>query len=140
MLLFGGIGFMSISHLSQLQINETSVGNNESVSSGSNANNILTSNATLFVLLGWLIALVGCVLSVVGCASFIVAWGILKGKLWARFITTMITIISIVFNAISASMGNILGIVGIILNGITIYYLNRKEVKFYFKSMKAVAE
>jgi len=67
-----------------------------------------------------------------GIASFVVAWGLLKGKGWAWTVTIIITIISLVSNALSIVSGNIGAIVGIIIDGVIIYYLYRPNVKSYF--------
>ena len=47
--------------------------------------------------LGLLITIGGLVLVGLGIASFIVSWGLLKGKRWARTITLIISIIAIIF-------------------------------------------
>jgi uncharacterized membrane protein (DUF2068 family) len=79
----------------------------------------------------------GGVFIVIGIASFVVAWGLLKGKVWAWIVTIIITIISIVLNIISIIAGSIESIVGLIINGIIIYYLYRPSVKSYFGRIKA---
>jgi len=78
------------------------------------------------------IDVIGSILIVLGIASFVVAWGLLKGKGWAWIVTIIITIISLVFNALSIVSGNIGAIVGIIIDGVIIYYLYRPNVKSYF--------
>jgi hypothetical protein len=77
---------------------------------------------------------IGGVLIAIGILSFIVAYGLLKGIGWAWTVTVILSIISIVLNAISiATTGNIIGgIVSIIISGIIIYYLYRPHVKAYF--------
>ena len=75
---------------------------------------------------------VGGVLIAIGIASFIVAYGLLKGLGWAWTVTIILEIISIVLNAISIATGNIGGIVSIIISGIILYYLYRPHVKAYF--------
>ncbi len=67
-----------------------------------------------------------------GIASLVVSWGLLKGAGWAWIITLIITIISIIVNVASIVGGNTASIVGIIINGIIIYYLYRPNVKSYF--------
>jgi hypothetical protein len=74
----------------------------------------------------------GAVLVALAIVSFIVAYGLLKGRGWAWTITVILSIISIVLNAISIAAGNIGGIVSIIISGIILYYLYRPHVKAYF--------
>lgn len=69
---------------------------------------------------------------ILGIASLVVAWGLLKGAGWAWIITLIITIISIIANIISIAGGNTASIIGIIIEGIIIYYLYRPNVKAYF--------
>ena len=69
---------------------------------------------------------------ILGIASLVVAWGLLKGAGWAWIITLIITIISIIANIISLAGGNTASIIGIIIEGIIIYYLYRPNVKAYF--------
>ncbi len=67
-----------------------------------------------------------------GIASLVVAWGLLKGAGWAWIVTLILTIISIIVNVASLAGGNTANIIGIIINGIIIYYLYRPNVKSYF--------
>jgi hypothetical protein len=64
--------------------------------------------------------------------SFIVAYVLLKGIKWAWTLTVVLSIISIVLNAISLVTGNLGGIVSIITSGIILYYIYRPHVKSYF--------
>ena len=75
---------------------------------------------------------IGGVLIAIGIVSFIVAYGLFKGMGWAWTVTIILSIISIVLNAISIATGNIGGIVSIIISGIILYYLYRPHVKAYF--------
>jgi hypothetical protein len=83
-------------------------------------------------LLGGIGIAIGGVLLAITIVSFIVAYGLLKGLGWAWTITVILSIISIVLNAISIASGNIGGIVSIIISGIILYYIYRPHVKAYF--------
>ena len=84
-------------------------------------------------LLGGIGIAFGAVLVAIGIVSFIVAYGLLKGRGWAWTVTIILSIISIVWNAITiATAANFGGIVSIIISGIIIYYLYRPHVKAYF--------
>ena len=75
---------------------------------------------------------IGSVIAAIGVASFVVAYGIFRGKGWAWTVTVIISIISIIGNAISIAAGNVGGIVNVAINGIILYYLYRPHVKAYF--------
>jgi hypothetical protein len=75
----------------------------------------------------------GAVLVAIAVVSFVVAYGLLKGKGWAWTVSIILSIISIVWNAITLiTAANYGGIISIIISGIIIYYLFRPHVKAYF--------
>lgn len=133
-LLLGGIGLVTIApFVGQLNVNTTSSTTDNGVPVtpyGAGIN--LSNNNTSFLFFAAFIGVIGSILIVLGIASFVVAWGLLKGKAWAWTVTIIITIISLVFNALSIVSGNIGAIVGIIIDGVIIYYLYRPNVKSYF--------
>jgi hypothetical protein len=71
-----------------------------------------------------------------GIASFVLSWGLLKGKGWAWIITVILAIISLVFSIIGLASGSIPNIISIIINGVILYYMYRPEVKSYFGRVK----
>ncbi len=75
---------------------------------------------------------VGAFTIALGIVSFIVAYGLMKGLGWAWTVTIILSIISIVSNAISIASGNFGGVVSIVISGIILYYLYRPHVKAYF--------
>jgi hypothetical protein len=84
-------------------------------------------------LLGGLGIAFGAVLVALAVVSFIVAYGLLKGRGWAWTVTLILSIISIVWNAITiATAANFGGIISIIISAVIIYYLYRPHVKAYF--------
>ena len=87
--------------------------------------------------LGMLTTIGGLVLVGLGIASFIVSWGLLKGKGWARTITLIISIIAIIFAIISlASIRDLVHIIPIVIYGIIIYYMFTHKVKLFFGKVK----
>jgi hypothetical protein len=87
--------------------------------------------------LGFIIIIGGLTLVGLGIASFIVSWGLLKGKGWARTITLIISIIAIVFAIISLiSSEDLIHIMEIIVYGIIIYYMFTDKVKLFFGKVK----
>lgn len=83
-------------------------------------------------LLGGIGIAIGVVFLAIAIVSFVVAYGLLKGLGWAWTVTVILSIISIVLNAISIATGNIASIISIIISGIILYYLYRPHVKAYF--------
>jgi uncharacterized membrane protein (DUF2068 family) len=137
LLLIGGTGFLVIAPLlGQLDLSEISDTSNDTLSVNLNGTDIALPNNALFIFLGGALGVIGGVLVALGIASLIVAWGLLKGKGWAWIVTIIITIISIVFNVVSIAAGNIGSVVGLIINGVIIYYLYRPNVKSYFGRVK----
>jgi hypothetical protein len=76
----------------------------------------------------------GGVLVPLAIVSFIVASGLLKGRRWAWTATRVLSIVSIVWYAITIATVPSNGgrTVGIIISAVTIYYLYRPHVKAYF--------
>jgi hypothetical protein len=72
------------------------------------------------------VGLVSGVLVSIGIVSFVMAWGLLKGKSWAWTITLILTIISLIFDLPS------MNIIGLIIDIVILYYLFRPHVKAYF--------
>jgi uncharacterized membrane protein (DUF2068 family) len=137
LLLFGGIGLVALApFIGQINVNDGSNTSNSSLSLNINGTIVTVPNNALFVL-GGFIGILGGMLIILGLSSFEVTWGLLKGKAWAWIVTIIITIISVVLNVISIVAGSIESIVGLIINGIIIYYLYRPSVKSYFGRIKA---
>ena len=87
--------------------------------------------------LGLLITIGGLVLVGLGIASFIVSWGLLKGKRWARTITLIISIIAIIFAIVTlVSSEDLIHIIPVIIYGIIIYYMFTDKVKLFFGKVK----
>jgi hypothetical protein len=87
--------------------------------------------------LGLLITIGGLILVALGISSFIVSWGLLKGKGWARTITLIISIIAIIFAIVSLiSSEDLIHIIEIIVYGIIIYYMFTDKVKLFFGRVK----
>lgn len=83
-------------------------------------------------LLGAGILALGWILMAIGIFSFIVAYGLLKGRSAAWKLTLIVSVISIAVNAISIATGVIIGTASIIISGIILYYLYRPHVRAYF--------
>ena len=117
----------------------------------SNNTNIQTIDSDILKNINYFLYFIGGIITLFSLVNFVIAYGLLKGKSWARISTIIISIISIVANIIIIlivvslfdtieSMFNeesILGgnILTIIINSIMVYYLYRKEVKDYFHNV-----
>ena len=75
---------------------------------------------------------IGVVPIVLGIASFVMAYGLWKGKGWAWTITLIISVISIISAIVSIAFHGYGAIINIIINAVIIYYLYRPNVKAYF--------
>ena len=86
---------------------------------------------------GLLITIGGLALIALGIASFIVSWGLLKGKGWGRIITLIISIIAIIFAIITlAGSQDLIYIISVIIYGVIIYYMFTYKVKLFFGKVK----
>ncbi|HKQ22391.1 MAG TPA: hypothetical protein VJS91_10160 [Nitrososphaeraceae archaeon] len=132
LLLFGGIAFVALAPiLSQINMNDNDTTSNSSISLNINGTDVTIPKNTIFIFGGFL-GVIGVMLIVIGIASFVVAWGLLTGKGWAWIVTIIIVIISIILNIILIVSGSYESIIGLIIDGIIIYYLYRPSVKSYF--------
>jgi len=73
-----------------------------------------------------IMGLISSIIVALGAISFLMAWGLLKGKPWAWTITLILTIISLIFDLPS------MNIIGLIIDVVILYYLFRPHVKAYF--------
>lgn len=79
-----------------------------------------------------ILKLLGVVLLVLGAASFIMAYGLWKGKRWAWLISLIFTVVWIVVETIGLIRGSISNIISIALNSFMLFYLTRSHVKAFF--------
>jgi Predicted membrane protein (DUF2127) len=98
------------------------------------------------------IYLIAGIIIIFSLIHFLISYGLLKGKSWARTTTIIISVISIVTNIIiiliiamvsniDPSISNGQSIIGgplltIVINAIIVYYLYRKEIQDYFHRIK----
>jgi hypothetical protein len=77
-----------------------------------------------------LIVAVGAILLLLGIISLIVAWGLWTGQGWAWTLAIVLTIISLIISIPGALAG--VGVIGLIIDIIILYYLTRPHVKAFF--------
>jgi uncharacterized membrane protein (DUF2068 family) len=82
---------------------------------------------------------IGVVPIALGIASFVMAYGLWKGKRWAWTITLILSVIGIIVGIASIATGNVGAIIHIIINAVVIYYLYRPNVKAYFGKVPSPA-
>lgn len=78
--------------------------------------------------MGAFFGLIGVVTLLLGIIGLIVTYGMWTGKGWAWWLTIILSIITIIFNALSLPTG----IVGIIIYLVIVIYLTRPHVKAFF--------
>lgn len=114
-----------------------SLSSTEMVNNGSSSADMMKIDS-----LGVIPLVIGIVLLIIGIIYFVVSYGLLKGKGWAWTITIIVTIIGLITQVTSAIIYAALTnsifialvshIIGIIINAIIIYYLQRPHVKAFF--------
>ncbi len=82
------------------------------------------------------VLVVSIIVIILGIASFVVAWGLFKGKSWARKITIILAIIIVITSIASIVGGNPVHIVSLIVYGVILYYMYRPDVRTYFGKVK----
>lgn len=108
----------------------------------SNNTNFQNTDSDILKNINYFLYFIGVIIILFSFIHFVIAYGLLKGKSWARLSTIIISIISIMANiiiilitlSIFNNLESILGgtLITILINSIIIYYLFRKEVKDYF--------
>ena len=86
--------------------------------------------------LGPVFGLIGLVLLLIALAYFVMAWGLLKLRPWARTITRVLAAIAIVLNLFSILAGDPFSIINLIFNIIILWYLGRPDIKAAFEPQR----
>ena len=121
--------------------------------SETNNTNFSNNDPNIIKNVNYFIYFIAIIITLFSLIHLVIAYGLLKGKSWARSTTLIISFMSTIGNILlilivlswfpiagsissiqSILVGNILTI---ILNTLIIYYLFRKEVKDYFKFMSS---
>lgn len=145
--LIGGIALVIVGPLiSQYSVSNPSSTFEDNIYSNFNSTDISSTSTFLSTFSGFL-SIIGFGLIALAIVNFIVAWGLLKGKGWAWSISVIVTITSlvigiifVVFNGVAGDISSIIGqIVGVVINGIILWYLYRPNVKSYFGKVKIQA-
>ena len=72
---------------------------------------------------------IGLVLFILAVLGFIMTWGLWSGKLWARTITMVLTVIGIVTGIFSLPGS----LISILIDIVILYYLTRPHIKAYYQ-------
>jgi lipoprotein signal peptidase len=70
--------------------------------------------------------LLGIVLMITGVVSFLLAWGLMTGKVWAWRAALIFVIVGAIANLLSFHL------IGVVIDAIIVYYLTRPTVKQFF--------
>lgn len=147
-LLFSGImAFFLASNFATTLNNLDLISSNGTEINNTNFSNI-NNNSNIIKNFNYFIYFIAVIVTLFALIHFLVSYGLLKGKSWARYTTLIISFISVLGNILmvlivlslltiiesilsnpSILVGNIFTI---IINTLIIYYLLRKEVKEYF--------
>jgi len=87
---------------------------------------IATISSVIGIEFGAIGGIISAIVIALGVASFVMAWGLLQGKSWAWTFTLVLTIISLIFDLAGVNL------VGLIIEGVILYYLFRPNVKAFF--------
>lgn len=84
-----------------------------------------------FTFMGMIFGIFLLILSII---IFATAWGFIKGKIWAWWITIIIFVANMIGDCARLTMGSILeGILGILIALVFIFYLTRPSVREFFE-------
>lgn len=72
---------------------------------------------------------IGLALVILAVLGFIMTWGLWSGKSWARLITMVLTVISIVTGVFSLPGS----LISILINIVILYYLTRPHIQAYYQ-------
>ncbi|SRR5215203_1357178 len=80
---------------------------------------------------------ISAIVTAIGIVSFVVAYGLLKGRPWAWTLTLIVSIIAIVMTIFTVAWLGLFGIINTIFSAIVLIYLYRPHVKAYFGKTKS---
>jgi hypothetical protein len=87
------------------------------------------TSVQFFALTTAFLAGVGLVLLILSILGFIMTWGLWSGKSWARLITMILAVISIVTGIFSLPGS----LISILIEIVILYYLTRPHIKAYYQ-------
>jgi uncharacterized membrane protein (DUF2068 family) len=79
-----------------------------------------------------IVAILGIPILILGLIGLYIAWGLYRGKDWARILAMITAVIFVVIGLILLIV--IIGIVPLALGVLVLYYLTRPEVKSYYRA------
>jgi len=84
--------------------------------------------------IGMLLALISVFLLVVGAISLLVGWGLWAGRNWARWIAIIFYGFGALSNLVNVLQGQFGSIIGLVIDGLIVYYLFLPHVKAFFRA------
>ncbi len=145
-----GLTFMLLPYTFSEITKNSSLANTTQSELGLNSTQFQELTSTILSFSSPVFYIAGAILIVFAIIDFILFLGLLKGKRWAWTGTIILSSITLVFGIISIVLfvttfqyttqqffgSNIVNIMFTVINGLIIYYLFSKRVKFYFGKVK----
>ena len=75
---------------------------------------------------------VGGAVAVFGILGLLVGWGLLTGRGWARILAIILSGLGIVGSLASLALISISGVVGLVIDGVILWYMFRPNVRAFF--------
>ncbi len=99
---------------------------------GALASSMIGGLSLLGDIVGALVGVVGAIFLVFGLISFLLAYGLLKGRRWAWTVSLVFAILGLIFGILQMLGSPGSGVLQVVISGIIIYYLYRPNVKSFF--------
>ena len=77
-------------------------------------------------------AVVGAFLVALGAVQLIIAWGLWKGRRWARILAIILTVLGLIPDIIGSIALNPLSMVGLLINIVILWYLFQPGVRAFY--------
>ncbi|HPT74538.1 MAG TPA: DUF2127 domain-containing protein [Methanomassiliicoccaceae archaeon] len=75
---------------------------------------------------------IGIVLIAIGVVHLIIAWGLWRGRRWARLLAIALTILGLIPDIVGSFTLNPISLVGLLIGILILWYLFQPQVKIYF--------
>jgi uncharacterized membrane protein (DUF2068 family) len=75
---------------------------------------------------------IGIVLIAIGVVHLIIAWGLWRGRRWARLLAIALTILGLIPDIVGSFTLNPISLVGLLIGILILWYLFQPQVKMYF--------
>lgn len=80
---------------------------------------------------------IGIVFIIIAAITFFLAWGLLRGKRWARILTIVFSILWIILGLLSLPNQGLVNLAMMAINGLILYFFFRPDIKAFFGPVPA---